>query len=74
MTKGERLYHHLHPLFITVYARDDVFRTNPFEVLNPKEVAPWPCLTQRCKDSYEQQAVGHHVITGLHDCISQEVT
>ncbi len=65
MTNGERLYYHHHPRYIMVYAREDVFRTNPFEVKNPKDVVPWSCLTQMCRDGYEKQAVGHHLFPSL---------
>jgi hypothetical protein len=63
-TNGQRLYEYKNPQYLTVVLASDVFRRNPFTVLNPVEPIPWRFLTERCKQGWEQQAQGHWLFSG----------
>ena len=62
-TLGQVLYEKLYPKMIQVVRVEDSFKTNPFWVPNPVHHADWNLLTERCRQSYEQQAIGHHLVT-----------
>lgn len=69
-THGQLLYERLNPKFITVYA-DRTPWASPMVVENPKFVVPWYAITQRCKDSYESQAKGHHLVPESHRAVAE---
>lgn len=62
MTPGQKLYELLHPKYITVYAARTPW-AEAMVVENPELVVPWHLLTERCRQSYEQQAVGHYLLS-----------
>lgn len=61
-TNGQILYEHYNPRHLKVVLAEDTFRRNPFFVPNENHV-PFHLLTERCRQSYEQQAVGHHLFS-----------
>jgi len=63
MTLGQQLYEHEHPRFIQVFTA----RTfgEPILIENPEHVVPWRLLTERCRQEYEDYAIGHHLFSHL---------
>ena len=64
-TPGQMLYEQLCPQQIAVIPLEKrIFATSAdiLMVKNPKFHAPWHLLTQRCRESYEQRAKGHHLV------------
>lgn len=70
-TKGQRLYEHENPKFVTVVLYSDTFRQNPFTVPNPEEPVDWKFLTAACRETYERRAVGHNLFSGDIDVEDQ---
>lgn len=64
MTNGEILYRYHHPptLLVVEFSKRNFARAeDAFYVPNPANPTPWRFLTEKCRQSYERQAVGHHL-------------
>lgn len=61
-TLGQRLYEASHPKFITLYTGRFPW-AEAIIVENPKHVANWRCLTDKCKQEWELNAKGHHLVS-----------
>lgn len=65
-TPGQRLYEHHHPPMIRVVrfeGRKFATAADSFLVPNPAEPTPWRFITKACQETYERQAVGHHMFS-----------
>jgi hypothetical protein len=66
-TQGQRLYEYKHPSHIRVIpveARQFATADDVIVVPNPTHHVPWHLLTEKCRQGWEQTAIGHHLFTG----------
>lgn len=69
-TNGQLLYEHHHPAMIRVIPAERRHFATEADVMmvpNPAEPVPWRFLTERCKQSWETSAVGHHLFSGCRN-------
>lgn len=65
-TKGQILYEWRHPkeIRVVLYGRHRFARLDDsFLVPNPEHQVPWDCLTEKFKQSYEEEAKYHWLTT-----------
>lgn len=66
MTPGQQVYEHYNPPFGRVIPASCHFPTaaDVRSVKNDNHV-PYRFLTQKCRDKWEQYAVGHHIFSAV---------
>ena len=65
MSPGEKVYNYYNPPMLKVVlaskrhfaTKDDIF------LVTNENYTPYKYLTQKCKDSWEKTAIGHHIFT-----------